>query len=249
MKAIFPRLLLLSLPGLLAAPAEPPPEKTSVAVYPIQALRPADESLGPSLTGVMVYELAQSDRLYVVESSLVEKALETLGYNIKDQCDSNRCRTELGKQLQIQKMIVCHLTMSGTKYSLLVRLIDVETTRVDFSDKEDCHCSPDQLDLLASAAAAKIRNHFGENLPVPSLPAAPAGAQAPSPAQPRGLGLNTGTQAPSGPSAAEVIEVKPTAETRAASGPATLFITTIPPGAAVFLSGTEVGKSDPAFQK
>jgi len=244
MKRISSRLSFLLLALAFLGQANPPP-KTSVAVYPIKAVGAVDKSLTATLASLMTNDLTHSPPLLVIDESMLEEVMKRSAMNISDACDSTFCQVKIGELVQAQKMVVGELSKLGPRWILTLKVIDVRTSALDFSDRVECACPEDQLDWIASAGAKKIREYFGET----SIEIPPPPQPAPSSASAKGLGLGTGAPAPGGPAATEVTEVKPTGETRAASGPATLYITTNPPGATVYLSGTEVGKSDPAFQK
>ena len=231
-------LLLLSL-----APANPP-AKTNLAVYPIKAMAAVDKSNAAALTSLLGYELAQSDQLTVIDEAMLKVVIERQLMNISDLCDDTSCQIEIGKLVKAQKMVVGDLSRLGARYILTLKVIDVGKGTVEKTTKDDCSCPEEKLDWLAAAGAKKIREHFGETgiaLPPPPTPNSYAPGAGPVMVTP-GAG-------PAGPSATEVTEIKPTAPAASASGPAGLFITTIPPGASVYLGNTKMGSTDPAFQK
>jgi len=172
-------LLLVALVFLaLASPAS----QTSVALYPIKGAG-ADASLAAAATAILASSLTPSPKLQVIEEAMLKTVMERQGLNASDACDDTSCQVELGKLVKAQKLIAGDLVKFGSKYMLSLKLIDVQTGRTEFSTEDKCACSEDQIDELVAVAATKIRNHFGENLPIPELPqtAAPLAA---APAQP-----------------------------------------------------------------
>ena len=180
MKPLRRSLLFLLPAALLLAQTQPaaPPAKVSVAVYQI---KPAgvDASLAAAMTMLLSSELTPSARLRVIEEAMLKTVMERQGLNASDACDDSSCQVEVGKLVKAQKIITGGLAKLGNKYILSLQLVDVQSGATEFSTKDECSCSEDQLDGLIAVAAAKVRNHFGENLPIPTLP---SGAQVPSPA-------------------------------------------------------------------
>ena len=153
--------LILILVGILGD-AAPAAEKTSLAVYPIKAVGAVDKSLAATMTSLVNYELTQSPKLLVIKEDMLQEVMKRQAMNISDLCDSTMCQVEIGKLVQAQKMVVGELSKLGNRYLLTINLVDIQTGTQDFSTKEQCQCSEDQLDQLAALASAKIREHFGE---------------------------------------------------------------------------------------
>ena len=171
------------------APAEPPPAeapagdgRTSLAVYPI---KPAgtDAALAQAMTALLTSKLTPSPKLRVLEEAMLKTVIERQGLNASDACDDSSCQVDIGKLVKAQKLVTGNLVKFGNKYILSLKLIDIQSGTTDFSTEDKCSCSEDQLDGLVAVAAVKLRNHFGEDLPVPEIEAAPAEAvPAPAPA-------------------------------------------------------------------
>ena len=186
------RFLFLGLALALLGQTQPAnlPAKTSLAVYPIKPAG-ADPALAPAITATLVAKLTPSPKLQVIEEAMLKTVMERQAMNVSDACDDTSCQVEIGKLVKAQKMITGSLAKMGRKYTLFLTLVNIQTGVTEFNTEDSCACSEDNLDELVAAAVAKIRNHFGENLPIPTLPsAAQAGAQtgaqvpSPAPAQP-----------------------------------------------------------------
>jgi formylglycine-generating enzyme len=177
------RLLTSGLALLLLAqvqPSAPPAAKTSVAIYPIKAVGAVDKSIAATFSSLLNHELTQSPQLIVIKESLLGEVMKRQAMNISDACDDTVCQVEIGKLVQAQKMITGELSKMGSIFYLTLDVVDVRSGALEWSGKEKCSCSEDQLELLVAAAGAKIRNHFGEQVPIPALPE----GQAFLPAQP-----------------------------------------------------------------
>src|SRR4030042_395088 len=136
--------------------------KTSVAVYPIKAVGGVDKSLAQTLASLMTNELGKSSKLIVIDESMLEEVMKRQAMNISDLCDSTVCQVKVGELVQAQKMVVAELSKLGSRYILTFKVIDIRTSAMEFSGREDCTCAEDQLDQLVAMAAIKLRQHFGE---------------------------------------------------------------------------------------
>jgi len=145
------------------------PGKISVGIYPIKPVG-ADPTMAGAMTALLGTMLTPSPNLRVIEAAMIKAVTERQGQNASDTCDDTSCLVEVGKLFKAQKMISGNLTKFGSKYILSLKVVDIQNGFVEFSTEDKCICSEDQLDQLVAAAAAKVRNHFGESLPVPSLP-------------------------------------------------------------------------------
>jgi len=174
MKQALYRIIFLSFAALLLAPASPS-DKTSIAVYPIKAVREEDKATAAVLTSLMINELAKSSKLIVLEEAMLKKVMETQGLNNSDACDDTSCQVEVGKLVKAQKMITGDLVKLGSRYILSLKLIDIQSGTMEFSTRDECSCTEDQVDQLVASAALKIREHFGETGLTAQAPPAPTG--------------------------------------------------------------------------
>ena len=171
-------LILFGLVLMAQTPPPASPAKTSLAVYPIKPAG-ADPALAPAITATLVAKLTPSPKLQVIEEAMLKTVMERQAMNVSDACDDTSCQVEIGKLVKAQKMITGSLAKMGHKYTLYLTLVNIQTGVTEFNTEDSCTCSEDNLDELVAVAASKIRNHFGENLPIPNLPQN-VGAQAPT---------------------------------------------------------------------
>jgi len=203
MEKIMSRTLFVLL-ALAFLAQTPPPVKTSLAIYQIRAKGTADTSLGSAMTSILSSKLTPSPRLRVIEEAMLKTVMERQAMNASDACDDTSCQVEIGKLVQAQKLIAGDLVKLGSKYILSLKLIDVQSGANEFSTEDQCACTEDQLDQLVELAGVRVRNHFGENLPLPALaqasaapPAAPAApGPTPSPALPPNFKSLPGPRSP-----------------------------------------------------
>jgi len=171
MKKITIRLSFILLATISLAQSQPA-GKTSVAIYPIKAAGSADKATASALTALLSSELAPSPRLYVIEETMLRAVMERQAMNASDACDDTSCQVEIGKLVKAQKIITGDIVKLGTLYILSLKLINVQTGAMEFSTKDQCECTENQLLQLVAVAGAKVRNRFGDAVPVQKLPQA-----------------------------------------------------------------------------
>jgi len=176
------RLLGLVFLAMILMADSPSGNKTTIAIYQLKATGAADKSVASALTSLLGSALTPSPYLKVIEDSMLKEVMARQVQNESDACDDTSCQVAIGKLAKAQKMINGDLVKLGTRYILSLKLTDVESGTLDFSTKDECACTDDQVDKLVETAGAKIRNHFGESVPVPQLPGAPPPQQKPAPA-------------------------------------------------------------------
>ena len=171
-------------PAAAPSPEQCPPagQKVSVAIYPIKPAG-ADTALAAAMSQLLGAKLTPSPKLRVIEEAMLKTVMERQALNASDACDDTSCQVEIGKLVKAQKMITGGISKLGSKYILSLNLVDIQTGATEFSTEDQCACSDDQLDSLIAVAAAKVRNHFCEALPLPVLPQA-GSISMPSPAPP-----------------------------------------------------------------
>jgi len=162
-------VILLAAFFLAQTPALPAPAQTSVAIYPIKAAG-AEASLATALTALLGSQLTSSPKLRVIEEAMLKTVMERQAMNVSDACDDTTCQVEIGKLVQAQKLVTGNLAKLGPKYILSLKVVDVVSGANEFSTEDKCTCSEDQLDGLVAVAAAKLRNHFQDPVPIPALP-------------------------------------------------------------------------------
>ena len=91
---------------------------------------------------------------------LVEQSFQSSG------CTDSECAVKMGKLLNVQKMIIGSLTKFGNYYYISASVIDVETGKIDCSEKVACKTqkdSPDRAEDLAVLVAEKMTNKRSES--------------------------------------------------------------------------------------
>jgi tetratricopeptide (TPR) repeat protein len=144
--------LALTSPG--AASARAP--KLAVAILDLEA---RGEGLGKgvadALSEAVRYEFSREESLDLVARDKMaeiarEKAIQLSG------CTDVSCAVQIGKALNVQKMVTGSVVLLGDRYSLFVRLVDVEKEKVDCSERLDAGTRIDSLDRCVPRAVGLI---------------------------------------------------------------------------------------------
>ncbi len=109
--------------------------KTTIAVidFEAQGISQVDASI---LTNRFRSELVNTQAFFVLERGQMDDILGEVGFQ-RSGCTSSECMIEIGKLLNVQKMIGGSLGKLGDVYTMDLRLIDVQTGRIDKTITED----------------------------------------------------------------------------------------------------------------
>ncbi len=124
-------------------------------VFALVPQQPPVAQPGPMLVGVLELDpnnvdpgearaIAERLRLYlgrqrvggqvvfqVIERNKMESIMQELGFQISGACDTDECVVQVGKVLGASKMVAGSVSKVGTLYSLQVRIVDMQTSRIE----------------------------------------------------------------------------------------------------------------------
>jgi len=142
-------LLLILWAGLGFLSASAQTDKLPIAVLDLDA-----KGVEPSVAGVITenvrYEFGKRKDLFdlVAREKMVqlakEKAFQLTG------CTDVSCAVQIGKALNVRKMVIGSVTKLGNKYALFLKTVDVEAERVECSEKEDAGTDVEKTDKAVS---------------------------------------------------------------------------------------------------
>jgi TolB-like protein len=115
----------------------------SIAVYDFEA-KGIDLVTASGLTDLFRNDLVNTDRFIVVERVKIEKIIEELALQ-NSGCTSVECAARIGHLLNVQKMIIGTFNKIGNRIYILMRLVDVESGKIDFSEEVFCNCPVEEL--------------------------------------------------------------------------------------------------------
>jgi len=150
MKFFLFALILLSLSSSSFA------ERIPIAVLDLDAKGEGlDKGVADALTESVRYQFSKQESLDLVAREKMldlarEKAIQLTG------CTDVSCAVQIGKALNVRKMITGSVTKLGGNFSLFLRVVDVEKENVECSEKEDAGSDPGRLDKYVPAVVDRV---------------------------------------------------------------------------------------------
>lgn len=149
--AVF--LLLLLVTTAASAQTDKP---TRIAVLDLQFGGKLDSEYQLPLSDALRFELIRTGRFQVMERNQMESVLVEQGFQMAG-CASDECAIKAGKLLGVQQMMAGSISKVGDLYSIILRLIDVESGAIVDADKIDCACP---IEEVLSVRLRQAANHF-----------------------------------------------------------------------------------------
>ncbi len=97
-----------------------------------------------TLTEALRYELIKTGKFTIIERQEMQTILEEQGFQ-QTGCTSDECAVEIGQLLNVQRICAGTVGKVGSTYSIALRLIDVETGKIENMVIEDCKCPIDDV--------------------------------------------------------------------------------------------------------
>jgi TolB-like protein len=118
-----------ALPRVARAQAK---EKTTIAVLTIESKGGVSHSEAATLTDRLGSMLVNTNVFTVVDRSKMEEILQEQGFQ-QTGCTSTECAVEVGRLLNVQKMVSGSIGKIGRTYTIDLALIDVQTSQIENS--------------------------------------------------------------------------------------------------------------------
>jgi len=145
-------VLILTLLSLTAAHSD----KIAIAVLDLDAKGEGiSQGVANTLTETVRYHFSKEQTLDIVAREKMfeltkEKAIQLSG------CTDVSCAVQIGRALNVKKMIIGSITRLGNKYSIFLRLINVEKENVECSEKIDAQNKIEELDKYIPGVVGQI---------------------------------------------------------------------------------------------
>ena len=115
--------------------------------------------------------VGRQDVFDVIERNRMEEIMEELGFQLSGACATDECVVQVGKILGARKMIAGSVSKVGNLYSLQIRIIDIETSRIEEQVFKDVTGIEDVLTLATADVAVQLANVVrGLKAPAPQQP-------------------------------------------------------------------------------
>jgi hypothetical protein len=136
-------------------------EKTTMAVLTIESKGGISPSEAATLTDRLGSMLVNTNAFTVVDRSKMEEILQEQGFQ-QTGCTSTECAVEVGKLLNVQKMVSGSIGKIGRTYTVDLALIDVQTSQIENSFIRDYQGEIDGLLKEMESIAHQIAAGSGE---------------------------------------------------------------------------------------
>jgi hypothetical protein len=140
---IFCLSLVLALALAAAAPAQQP-HRVKAAILDLDS-KGISESEGAALSNRLRAEMFQTGAFDMMERDKMQALLQEQGFQQSGACNTNACAVEVGQLIGVEKMVAGSLGKVGKTYSVVLRMVDVGTSRVEQSVSEDYTGEIDRL--------------------------------------------------------------------------------------------------------
>ena len=174
-KTMFALAAVVTLAAPLAAQAQQPDTRTTLAVLPFanSAIQPNLAPLTKGFQALLLNDLAGNTTIRVVERDEIQRILDEQKLGTTNQVDPATV-VRIGKLLNAKFMITgTYITPNSTDLTLAIRVFDTETSEVVYTDKIEGKIA-NMMSMIATAGA-----NANTKLKLPQLPpASPAAREA-----------------------------------------------------------------------
>ncbi len=143
--------VLLAASAALAQPAKPP-HKTTAAIVDLEAKGVSDIETS-ALSDRLRVEMFSTGAFDMMERSQMQEILKEQAFQQTGACNTDACAVEVGQLIGVEKMISGSLGKVGKTYSVVLRLIDVKTGRVE---QNVAHDHTGEIDKLLTTVMKSI---------------------------------------------------------------------------------------------
>lgn len=156
-------------PDLNLSPAIQQPQQQQVdqIIIGILDLDPNNVDAGETvaITNRLRFYLGEQAIFQVIERQKMDEMIDEVGFQLSGACDTDECVVQVGKILGARKMVAGSVSKVGTIYSLQIRLVDIETSTIEFQALSDVSGVEDVLMTatrdVAEALAQKVMTQTG----------------------------------------------------------------------------------------
>ena len=129
-------------------------DKMSIAVLDL-APQGVDSSIAKTLSEIMRTELLNTGRFEVLERAQMDRLISEMKIQQSGLTDVENA-AELGKMLNVEKLIIGSIGQMGNTYQLNVRLVDVVKAATEVAERSECSAREEMLPNAITQLIQKI---------------------------------------------------------------------------------------------
>ena len=103
-------------------------------------------------------ELVKSEQFTVLDRQNMEKVLNEQKFQL-NECTTEECAVQMGRLLNVKKIVSGSLSKLLDKYYITINIIDVETGKIEYADK-DSATNADEISTACERLAYRIANKY-----------------------------------------------------------------------------------------
>lgn len=92
----------------------------------------------------------------VIERQIMSEMMDEVGFQFSGACDTDECVVQVGRILGARKMVAGSVSKVGTIYSLQIRLVDIETSTIEFQALSDVNGVEEVLMIATRVVAVDL---------------------------------------------------------------------------------------------
>lgn len=139
---------------LFTSSVSQPLSKPTISVLNLTSAGGINRDEAVLLTDRLLTELTQTGYFQVTERDRRDEILREVAFQLSGACDEASCLAKAGKYLGVQKMVGGTVGGIGETYSVNLRMVDVETGRIERTALKDYQGSIDNLLTMAMQEVA-----------------------------------------------------------------------------------------------
>jgi TolB-like protein len=112
-------------------------------------------------------EVFKTGACTVLERETMQQILREQGFQ-QSGCTSDQCMVEIGQLLGVTHMVAGIVGKIGIMYTISVRMIDIKTGKIVYSDNIDCKC---QIEDVLTGSVATIARKIANSISPVAIPA------------------------------------------------------------------------------
>ncbi len=135
-------------------------EKLTVGVLDLEA-NGVDAGEARAITERLRIWLGRTQTFQVIERNQMESIMAEMGFQFSGACDTDECVVQVGRVLGASKMVAGSVSKVGSLYSLQIRIIDISTSRIEYTAFKD---EPGGIEAVLTVAAEAVANELAANV-------------------------------------------------------------------------------------
>ncbi|MDI6641642.1 MAG: CsgG/HfaB family protein, partial [Elusimicrobiota bacterium] len=138
--------------------AKPLLAKTTIAIMDLSATEGISASDVATISELLRTAIINTNVFTVIERGRIDLVMAELGYQ-QTGCTEQECAIQIGKILNARKVLIGSVGKLGTVYLVNIRVVDVETSKVEYADKGRADAL-EKIETVVEELAIRLANQI-----------------------------------------------------------------------------------------